>query len=290
MYRRRRRNTNRNANIVTVILFIVAVAMIVALWQRGFSARSEDTPTSAPAPTDTPIPQSPTPSAEPKQLASAQPSGTSVMPEDELYYQGRAFYLVQMGAYTDTVKARQMQDACAVMGLSDYLYDDGSRLRVFGDLSFTQADATQEKERIQSTYQTDAYVKRYDVPSIRLKITASTQQVTAIKDAFAAYISLLEQAEETKGSATDVQTLCAGFAELASAATAAADKLTRQTGNTSNPFVTGIRTGLETCGRDFDTLSQNETQDVLVFYSQMKYTVVKSNMDFYHFIQSMNDE
>ncbi|MDD4796658.1 MAG: hypothetical protein PHO66_02700 [Eubacteriales bacterium] len=281
MYGRRHRNTQRNANLVTVLLFIIAVAVLIALWQKVLGQRAQPTPGQSPA-------ASATAAVQPTELPSAQPSGTSATPQDELYFPGKTLYFVQLGAYTDAVKAQQMQNSCAGKGLSNYLYDDGERLRVLGDVYYSESAAAQEKQRIENTYQSEAYVKQYAVPSVRLKITAGAAQVAAIQAAFAAYTQLLEQADAAKNSTADIPALRARFGELAASATSAAATLTQQTGDTSHTFVAGIRTGLETCARDFIAISQNDTQDTLIFYSQMKYTVVAANLDFYQFIKSLN--
>lgn len=289
MYTRRA----RNANIATLTMLVAAVMMIIALVYQRQPDAPEVNPTVMPSPEYTPVPQAgPTPDVQVTQSPSAMPSGAADQggeePADELHFAGLPMYFVQMGAYTDQNKVTAMQAQCKSIGLSDYVYNDDTRMRVFGDVYLNADEAEGEKQRIESTYNAQAYVKQYTLGAFKIRITADATQTTAIKKAFGEYKRLLSEVIGMKGELSEAGAIKTRCAALAAQAQEAYDALVEQTGHSENTFVSGLRGLLGNLAGDLASIADVGEQDIMAFYAKMKYTVVKCSVEFHIFVLGIN--
>ena len=224
--RRSRRKKGNNAWVVNLGIVILLAAVVYILLAGKVGAWISETLLAPPSATQTADGTlTPAPGASPiTQL-------TGEMITKEVQTPLLTLYTLQLGAFSQPANAADAATESRATGAAGYVANHQSLYRVLGAAYATQADATTVKDHLKTTQNLDCGVFPLQSESLIIKITAEEECITAIENALATWLTLIEKTREI-GLAFDKGTLDKAAAttqltETTQQAKAAAETLTQ---------------------------------------------------------------
>ncbi len=176
---RRRAGGADPGRIATVFLLIVIVVAVIWLASAGASGNAVSNiitslfkSNNTPDPSASPGVQTPTPSQE---VSSNKITQT-------LQYPPFSIYAVQLGAFSEQANAVYQSQAVKTQGAAGYILLDQGLYRILATVFYEEADARSVKDNLLAQ-DIDACVKPLVIDGLTLNITATAEQIAAIKAA-----------------------------------------------------------------------------------------------------------
>lgn len=291
--RRRRMGSARHSNekygaVTTVLVFLLVAAFIFAFQSLGIydllfnkpAFNNSSAPGESQTPNTTGTSRSPAATtglgASSTPAATAAPSGDKIT--EEIKMNAVTLYGVQLGVYTkqenaDTSSAKFKKD-----GSAGYILKEDTLFRVVDSVYYSESDAKALRDEYRKGFSPDACILKVEASGINWKVSATRNQIDAIKGAVTTLQSQLvilintqKGAQQKQGTAGDWK-LAIGNA--AGKLKEASERLTEAVGSTNSEIINKLNSCLKEGSSSLETVSKLDTAEEAALISGLKYSII----------------
>jgi hypothetical protein len=286
MRRRRSSRSNRKNDKISaasVVLLLVVAAVFIYVFQvldifNILFGPSESAQTSA-APTITLSSPALTPGAS----ASAKPTGTADAATggrttEEIKMNSISLYGVQLGVFSKEENAQSLVAKYKPEGAAGYVLKEEGLFRVLDSVYYNQNDAKGVRDTYKNGSATDACLLRVEVSGVNWKVSATKDQIQAIRSAITVMQSQIvilidtqKKAQQKTGTAEDYKAVIKTSAQKFNEASTS---MMNALGPTNSPVIKKLNDSLKENADSLNALADTDSTDTVALMSGLKYNII----------------
>jgi hypothetical protein len=265
---------------VTVVLLLVLVAaFIYAFKSLGIYdilvGPAANDGTGAPTATRT-VATATTPSASASATTAVTAvSGTKI--SEEIKMNSVTLYGVQLGVFSQLENAQATSDKFRKEGSAGYLLKEETLYRVIDSVYYGESDAKTVRDQFRKGTSPDACVVRIQASGINWKVTATREQIDAIRSALSAFqgqiVALINTQKSLQQKSTSVDYIAAVKA-VSDKLKEAEATLKKQVGETNSDMINNLDACLKESADGLDKLAQTDASDTKALETGLKYNII----------------
>ena len=281
--RRSARAKKRNDKISTasmVLLLVVAAVFIYVFQALDIYGIIFNPATSMPtlSPSANMTYASPSPGA----FASLSPTGSGLMAtgkiSEEIKMNGITLYGVQLGVFSKEDNAMTTAAKYKPEGAAGYMLKEDGLFRVVDSVYYKQDDAKVVRDAYKKGSAADACILRVEVSGISWKVSATKEQIQAIRGAIAMMQSQIvilidtqKKAQQKQGTSEDYKAVIKTSAQKFSEASTS---MMNSLGPTNSPIIKKLNDSLKESADSLTALAEADSTDAVALISGLKYNII----------------